>query len=252
MQVVENIRLHPKYCLLKLTREEKLPEMEPGQFVQVRIDGSQKTFLRRPLSINYVDKAANEIWLLIQLVGEGTIWLSRCNVGDTLDVLLPLGKGFSIPKNSGNQNFLLVGGGVGTAPMLYLGEELNRIGISPSFLFGARTKDDLMQLEEFEKRGAVYVTTEDGTMGEKGVVTNHTILNKVKFDRIYTCGPKPMMVAVAKYAKSAGITCEVSLENMMACGFGVCLCCVEETVRGNVCVCTEGPVFNINQLTWQI
>jgi dihydroorotate dehydrogenase electron transfer subunit len=89
-------------------------------------------------------------------------------------------------------------------------------------------------------------------MGEQGYVTQHSVLKQQQFDQIYTCGPKPMMMAVAKFAKANGVACEVSLENKMACGVGACLCCVENTQVGHVCVCKEGPVFNINQLLWQI
>ena len=155
------------------------------------------------------------------------------------------------PKEASDK-LLLVGGGVGTAPMLYLGEQLAKKGHKPTFLLGARSDKDLLQLEEFAKYGEVYTTTEDGSHGEKGYVTQHSILNKVRFEQIYTCGPKPMMVAVAKYAKSNQIECEVSLENTMACGIGACLCCVENTTEGHLCVCKEGPVFNINKLLWQI
>ena len=252
LKVVENLRLHLNYCLLKLTSGRPLPEMIPGQFVQVRVDDSPQTFLRRPISINFVDKKTNVLWLLVQLVGDGTRRLSKYVSGETVNVMLPLGNGFSIPQTPVDDRLLLVGGGVGTAPMLYLGETLKSIGFKPEFLLGARTKDDIMQLDEFKKIGMVYITTEDGSMGECGFVTNHSILIDKKPDWLYACGPKPMMVAVAKYAKTYGIPCEVSLENMMACGIGACLCCVENTVKGNVCVCTEGPVFNINQLTWQI
>ena len=252
LTVVENIPLHSKYCLLKLTSGKPLPEMIPGQFVQVLVEGSPHTFLRRPMSINYVDKKANELWLLIQLVGEGTRQLSMVEAGETVNVILPLGNGFSVPRASVDAQILLIGGGIGTAPLLFLGETLKSIGYKPAFLLGARTKEDVMQHAQFEKIGTVYVTTEDGSMGERGFVTNHSILREKKMDMIYACGPKPMMVAVAQYAKAGGITCEVSLENLMACGIGACLCCVENTVNGNVCVCTEGPVFNINQLKWQI
>ena len=110
-----------------------------------------------------------------------------------------------------------------------------------------------MQLELFKEIGQVCTTTEDGSLGEKGFVTNHSILNETHFDAIATCGPKPMMMAVARYAGSKDIPCEASLENMMACGLGACLCCVEKTNEGhNVCVCKEGPVFNTNVLQWQI
>ena len=100
--------------------------------------------------------------------------------------------------------------------------------------------------------GRVFVTTEDGSEGERGFVTNHSVLSQERFDQISTCGPKPMMMAVARYAKAENISCEVSLENKMACGVGACLCCVEKTTEGNVCVCKEGPVLNINKLSWQI
>lgn len=249
MKVTENSRLHKNYCLLKLTSDEALPDMQPGQFVEVRVDNSPTTFLRRPISINYVDKATNELWLLIQLVGDGTRRMAEYRPGDTVNIMLPLGNGFTVPSQK-EQKLLLIGGGVGTAPMLYLGAILKNAGFNPTFLLGARSKDDVLQLEEFKKFGTVYITTEDGSLGEKGYVTNHTILKETHFDQIYTCGPKPMMVAVAKYAASASISCEVSLENTMACGIGACLCCVEKTIDGHICVCTEGPVFNIDKLTW--
>ena len=104
----------------------------------------------------------------------------------------------------------------------------------------------------FSEFGDLYLTTEDGSEGEKGYVTNHSILKEKRFDRIATCGPKPMMMSVARYAKQNDIECEVSLENDMACGLGACLCCVEDTTDGHICVCTEGPVLNIKKLLWQL
>ena len=209
MKVTDNCRLHHNYCLLKLTADLPLPDMNPGQFVQVRVPNSATTFLRRPISVN------------------------------------------SLPNPGESKKLLLIGGGVGTAPMLYLGARLKEMGYEPTFLLGARSKNDLLQLDLFEQYGQVYVTTEDGSMGEKGYVTNHSILKSVHFDQIFTCGPKPMMMAVAKYAAGESIACEVSLENTMACGIGACLCCVEKTKdEHHVCVCTEGPVFNIEKLSW--
>ena len=249
MKVTENCRLHKNYCLLKLTSDETLPEMMPGQFVEVLVDNSPTTFLRRPISINFIDRATNELWLLIQLVGDGTRRMAEYKTGDIVNIMLPLGNSFTVPADK-NQKLLLIGGGVGTAPMLFLGAVLKNAGYTPCFLLGARSKDDVLQLEQFEQFGTVYVTTEDGSLGEKGYVTNHSILKEVHFDQIYTCGPKPMMVAVARYAAAQSISCEASLENTMACGIGACLCCVEKTVDGHICVCTEGPVFNINKLTW--
>lgn len=253
MKVTGNYRLHKNYCLLKLTSDENLPEMFPGQFVEVRVENSPTTFLRRPISVNYVDKSKNELWLLIQLVGDGTRKMSEFRLGEIVNIMLPLGNGFTMPsKEQKNKKLLLIGGGVGTAPMLYLGACLKEAGFESTFLLGARSKDDVLQLNEFQGFGTVYITTEDGSLGEKGYVTDHTILKEVCFDQIYTCGPKPMMMAVARYAKAKAISCEVSLENMMACGLGACLCCVEKNKEGhNVCVCTEGPVFNIENLSWQ-
>lgn len=245
-------RLHERYVLLKATDSTKpLPEMLPGQFAQLQIEGSTHTFLRRPISIHFVDRQQNQVWFLVQTVGEGTRQLARMQAGDRLNVILPLGNGFTMPADA-SARVLLVGGGVGVAPLLYMGAEMKRKGVEPTFLLGARSAGDLLQLDKFRALGRVFVTTEDGSMGEKGFVTQHSLLQQEKFTQISVCGPKPMMVAVARYAKSAGIPCEVSLENMMACGLGACLCCVEDTEMGNVCVCKEGPVFDIKKLKWQI
>lgn len=242
--------LNARYVLLKLTDDRQaLPEMLPGQFVEVRIDDSPSTMLRRPISIHYVDRDANELWLLVALVGDGTRRLGSLSAGDTLNCVLPLGNGFTMAKRP-DERILLVGGGVGVAPLLYFGERLKAVGAVPTFLLGARSASDLLMLDRFQAIGTVAVTTEDGSMGEKGFVTNHSLLQQATFDRISTCGPKPMMVAVARYAAQANIPCEASLENLMACGLGACLCCVEKTVDGNLCVCTEGPVFDTRRLLW--
>ncbi len=261
----------PGYVVLQLTNpSDVLPEMLPGQFVEVRVDGSPSTFLRRPISINLVDREANELWLLVHAVGEGTRALARLEAGATVNVVLPLGRGFTMPEDSLLQNcaaqsssvlaaqssagrgarYLLVGGGVGTAPLLYLGQELAARGCQPTFLLGGRSVNDLLQLDHFRRFGEVCLTTEDGSAGERGFVTQHSLWQQASFDRICTCGPKPMMMAVARLAREKGIPCEASLENLMACGLGACLCCVEDTTEGNVCVCKEGPVFSTNKLKW--
>jgi dihydroorotate dehydrogenase electron transfer subunit len=256
--VRENIALNNHSCLLKLglennSCEERMKQILPGQFVQIRVDDSPDTFLRRPISIHFVIPEKNEIWLLIQKVGSGTKSLSESKTGSKLNLIYPLGNGFYLgDNNKESKDKLLIGGGVGVAPLLFLGAKLYSEGYKPVFLLGAGTKQDLVQLDEFTKFGEVYTTTEDGSSGVKGFVTNHPVLQQYRFDFIYTCGPKPMMMAVAKYAKQQNIPCEVSLENTMACGIGACLCCVEKTIKGHICVCTEGPVININQLKWQI
>lgn len=251
LQVVEVSRPHERYVLLKLTDPNGLlPEMMPGQFAQLRVDGSATTFLRRPISIHYMDSTLNQVWFLVQTVGDGTRQLATLQPGDTLNVVLPLGNGFTMP-HSVDDRILLVGGGVGCAPLLYMGKAMAEMGCRPTFLIGARTQKDLLQLDLFAQYGDVYVTTEDGSYGEKGFVTQHSLLTGgTKFTRISTCGPKPMMMAVARYAASTATPCEVSLENKMACGVGACLCCVEDTQHGHQCVCTDGPVFPIEELKW--
>lgn len=243
--------LSDKHVLIKLTDDKPLPEMLPGQFVEVRVDNSPSTFLRRPISINNVDYDHNELWLLVAVVGDGTRQLQKLQKGNRLNCVLPLGNSFTMPTDS-TQKVLLVGGGVGVAPLLYFGKRIKAMGGEPTFLLGARSAKDVLERELFEQVGRVLITTEDGSEGEKGFVTNHSVLAQEHFDRISTCGPKPMMMAVARYAFKNDIECEVSLENKMACGVGACLCCVEKTVEGNKCVCKEGPVMNIKKLTWQI
>ena len=251
LKVVSVESIGSRYVLLRLTSDSLLPEMHPGQFAELRVDGSPSTFLRRPISINYVSRERNEVWFLVAVVGNGTSRLSKLRMGDVLNCVMPLGNGFSLPS-SPSERVLLVGGGVGVAPLLFLGECLSKMGCHPTFLLGARSASDLVELDHFTRLGRVLLTTEDGSAGERGFVTQHPVLDAERFDRICTCGPKPMMVAVGKYAKSHDIFCEVSLENKMACGLGACLCCVEDTTEGNICVCEKGPVLNINQLLWPI
>ena len=241
-------RLSEKHVLLRLTSDRMLPEMAAGQFVEVRVDGSPGTFLRRPISINYVDRERNELWLLVAMVGDGTRQMGRLQAGDRLNVLLPLGNGWSTTGKT-SDSWLLIGGGVGVAPLLFLGAELHRQGITPTFLLGGRSGKDLLELDLFKRFGRVCVTTEDGSDGQKGFVTDHSVLQET-FQHIATCGPTPMMKAVARYARERDIDCEASLENMMACGLGACLCCVEKTTEGNLGVCKDGPVFNIKRLLW--
>lgn len=263
VRAVEHV--HERYVLIRLTDSERLPEMEPGQFVEVRVDGSPTTFLRRPISICNVERAENELWLLVACIGDGTRRMGQLQAGDTLNCLLPLGNGFSSPStfhpSHSTLHPLLVGGGVGVAPLLYQGRRLRESGVEPTFLLGARTKNDLLLMDEFRRVGRVLVTTEDGSEGERGFVTNHSMLQQEHFDLIQTCGPTPMMKAVVRYARESGTPCEASLENLMACGLGACLCCVEraypqplpkggESSAGNVCVCKEGPVFNMERLLW--
>lgn len=250
-KVVENRRLNNEYVILTLQHPGTLPEMHPGQFVEVKVNRAEHTFLRRPISIHDVDESRNQLKLLIREVGEGTTLMASEPVGGELDLLFPLGNWFTMPDDTSSR-ILLVGGGCGIAPMLYMGKKLKSLGFKPTFLFGARTQSGLIELEEFEKLGKVYTTTEDGSHGAKGYVIHSPVLRTLtpEIDHIYTCGPDAMMRVIAKFAAQHDIYCEVSLENMMACGIGVCLCCVADTLSGHQCVCTDGPIFDSKQLKW--
>lgn len=235
--------------VIELKSEEDIPEVKAGNFAELKVPDSPDVFLRRPISILNVDHSTKTLSFYIKIVGKGTRKLSELQVGQTVSIIFPLGNSFT--ANS-EKKVLMVGGGSGIAPFILLGKELKEKNITPVFLLGARSKDDIFLTEGFSQYGDVLITTEDGSLGEKGLVTDHTVFSsgEFDFDKIYTCGPDPMMKAVAKIAMERDIECEASLENMMACGFGACLCCVTETIDGNKCVCTEGPVFNVKELKW--
>lgn len=147
LKVVAVEHPHELYVLLKLTDSVPLPDIHPGQFVEVKVEGSATTFLRRPISINYVDRGNNQLWLLIKKAGDGTRQLSTLKPGDTLNLVFPLGNGFSPVKRAG-EKVLLVGGGVGVAPLLDYGRYLKDNGAQPVFLLGARSATDLLELED--------------------------------------------------------------------------------------------------------
>jgi len=234
------------YCIV-IKSENDLPEIYPGQFVNVEVKNSNEVFLRRPFSIFEVDYSKNTISLLIKILGRGSKKLSEIKPGESLNIIYPLGKSFTRPET--NDKILLIGGGSGVAPMLFLAKNSGIKNVD--IILGAKTIQDHINVSEYSKYAKLHFTTEDGSLGEKGYVSDHTVFQQLSnFTKIYACGPDAMMKAIAREAKKADVFCEVSLENLMACGFGVCLCCVEPTKKGNLCVCTEGPVFNINDLKW--
>lgn len=242
--IVERKPFGNQYFALTLQHPDSMPEIAAGQFVEVEVKGERDVMLRRPISIHDVDYERNTLTLLIQIVGKGTKQLATLKVGDRLNLIYPLGHGFTVE----GKNVLLVGGGAGTAPLLYLAKKFDSMGVRPTIILGGRTKDLIPVQEPFAQYGNLLIATDDGSQGEKGMVTQHSQFDQ-PYDKIFTCGPTPMMKAVARHAVSKGIDCEVSLENMMACGLGACLCCVCDTDEGHKCVCKEGPVFNAKDLT---
>lgn len=249
LKVIGTRRLNNDFFIIELAGDQKLPEMKPGQFAQVKVEGSPSTFLRRPISLHDVDYGTNTLKLLVQVAGEGTRRLSELNNGEYVNIIYPLGNSFTVPSQ--NEKILLVGGGCGVAPLLFLAKTLKSSGFTFDILLGFRNKERIIEYDQYLSLGRVYMTTEDGSVGEKGFVTNHSVMvEDNKYTRVYCCGPEAMMKAVARWARQNNAECEVSLENLMACGIGVCLCCVVDTTKGHLCTCTEGPVFNINDLKW--
>ena len=248
--VTENAALNATNFLIRFKSEIPLPKVKPGQFINIEIRDARDIFLRRPFSIYEIDYLQNTISIIVKILGRGSKKLTEIKEGESLSIIFPLGKGFSIPYD--DEKILLIGGGSGVAPMLFLAKECGLEKQNVNILIGAKTSTDHINADKYNQYGNLYYATEDGSLGEKGFVTQHTIFNNniKSYNRIYACGPDAMMKAIAKVAREENVFCEVSLENLMACGFGVCLCCIEPTVKGNLCVCTEGPVFNINDLKW--
>lgn len=243
-RIIERQQLGDQYFRLMLKHDSKMQPIVPGQFVEVLVEGSRDVMLRRPISVH--DVSDNTLTLLIQIVGNGTRRLAELAVGDRLNVVYPLGHGFTTTLPSGSR-VLLVGGGAGTAPLLHLSKVLKASGVHCTILLGGRTASLIPVQDDFRPYGDLLLATDDGSLGHHGIVTTHPAFAE-HYDMIYTCGPTPMMKAVARSAAQRGIRCEVSLENMMACGVGACLCCVTDTDQGHRCVCKDGPVFDISTM----
>jgi len=248
--LLENKQLNKDNFQLLLQSPFPISDIYPGQFVNVEIKEASEIFLRRPFSILDVDYQEQTISLLVKILGKGSKKLTEAHAGQTINAIFPLGKSFTLPDKS--DRILLIGGGSGVAPMLFLAKISGLDPANVSVLIGARSASDHIDVSSYRNYGQFYFATEDGSLGDKGYVTNHPVFSDQldQFNKIYTCGPDLMMKAIGKTALEKDIFCEVSLENMMACGFGVCLCCVEDTKTGHKCVCTDGPVFNVNDLKW--
>jgi len=249
LTVTGNRQLAESFFVIKVVSPDPLPVIMPGQFVQALVNDSPTTFLRRPLSVHDVDYSTGTISLLVQIAGPGTERLSRLKPGEKLNLIYPLGNSFTMPGSG--ERVLLAGGGCGMAPLLYLGRRISESGIEPEFALGFRNRSRILEHDEFSKLGRVHLSTEDGSEGHKGFLTQIPAFREGSWDRVYCCGPEPMMKAVARICRERDIFCEVSLENLMACGMGICLCCIVPTTSGNLCSCTDGPVFNIKNLKWQ-
>ena len=265
-QILSNAEVSPGYWRMRLTAPPEFAAAQPGQFVMVRVNNAIDPLLRRPFGIfdvaTYTPVYSGAVSqpcfeMLYRVVGKGTAMLAALHETDLIDVLGPLGRGFDLGRDG--EEKLIVGGGVGLAPLYMLAREL--VKKSPVRLFaGGRTRDDVLCITEFERLGVeCYVATEDGSLGEQGLVTEALVR---RLDAaggkgtIFACGPHGMLKAVAGIAEQRSIPCQVSLEGYMACGVGACLGCVApgrnhapETPDFR-CVCAEGPVFEADQLGW--
>lgn len=239
---------------------------KPGQFVMIRVREAIDPLLRRPFGIFDLGSFEPEypgtvlqtyFEILYRVVGKGTAMLSTLHHGDQLDILGPLGNGF-YPGDPTHEK-ILVGGGVGLAPLYYLAKELVQESKVRLFV-GGKTKEDILCVTEFERLGVeTYVATDDGSLGAAGLVTevmDRLLEEEPKDKAIYACGPMPMLKAVAELARLRTIPCQVSLEAYMACGMGACLGCVVpgrdhgEYSPDFRCVCKDGPVFDFQELLW--
>ncbi len=221
-------------------------EARPGQFVHIRVSENQDPLLRRPLSLYDVDLAQGLIALLYKVVGRGTELLSRYKNDQPIDLMGPLGRGFSLVQD---RRVLLVGGGVGIAPLLFLGRELIALNNQIIVLQGVKNREETCPQPRFTELGMEYrIATMDGSLGFKGLVTDlmKQYIDPEGIDHIYTCGPEPMMAVVADFAARHDLSGEMSLEEYMACGVGACLGCARK-LKGShshyVKVCQDGPVF---------
>lgn len=228
---------------------------EPGQFVHVKVNSSCSPLLRRPLSIYDADKKLGSITLLYKVVGEGTNLLARVRTKEYIDVMGPLGTGFNV-KPAGDR-VLMIGGGVGIAPLIYLARVLAEQNYDIKVLHGADSRRNLVAFEKLRSLGVEFFpATDDGSAGHKGAVTE--LLDKKidsrRIDYIYACGPDKMMARVAEYAFKNNIPGQVSLEEHMACGVGACLGCarkLKSTDTEYVKICKDGPVFDMETIEFE-
>ena len=277
--VLYNKKILPFYYKLGMSWEN-LPRIEPGQFIMLRISHQVDPLLRRPFGVYKIlgqgaRGKGQGVEIVYKVVGKGTRLMTVLRPGDTVDLLGPLGNGFpnplSSPFDKGGQrglNIIMVAGGIGIAPFYLLAKSYQLSAISSKLLFGGRGKDDLPGLEDFQKMDSTMdISTEDGSIGKKGLVTD--LLKKELLKKgnhiVYACGPKGMLKEVAGIAEKADVPCYVSLDNAMACGIGACLGCAvkirsqESEVRSQKSktfgpykmVCSDGPVFDAREIAWK-
>ncbi len=248
-RVTANQELMPEVRLLEVTAPEIARSAVPGQFAMLSCCNGNERLLRRPISIHHVQE--DTVSFLFAVLGAGTEWLAGLKNGDMIDLLGPVGKGFTLDQGKGN--ILLVAGGMGIAPLCFLADRAVSKGRQVILLAGARTSTLFYPARLIPREVQVVTATEDGTAGIKGMVTSLLPEFVQQSERIYICGPLAMYQAVRK--GYAGILqhlpVEVSLEVRMGCGMGFCYACTVKTTRGLKQVCKDGPVFSMDEVEWE-
>jgi len=260
-KLIKNIEVIQKYYKILLYCSQIARIAKPGQFVEIKVSDNYEPLLRRPFSIHRVK--GNNIEILYEVLGKGTDILSQRKIGEYLDVIGPLGNGFNLNRQTdtlpagrqeqANRQTILVAGGMGVAPLMFLAEKLAEVKII--VLIGAKTKNHIFCEKEFKKLGCTLkFSTDDGSRGFKGKVTD--LLEDLLRTRysvlstIYACGPKPMLEEISRISCKYNIRAQISLEEHMACGTGICFGCAVKTKYGYKRVCKEGPVFNADEIIW--
>ncbi|MDO4582128.1 MAG: dihydroorotate dehydrogenase electron transfer subunit [Bacillota bacterium] len=249
--VNERIRLKADYYLMELAAPGITERAKPGQFLMITPAAQDSPFLKRPMGINGISRNNGCVRIIYQVKGKGTRVMTGLRSGDTVELLGPLGNGWHIPPAA--QRALMVGGGTGIASILPLAKEIKMRGVLGEIVLGAASAEDIICKEDFTIWGDVHIATEDGSLGERGRLDIFLNDRTQPYDMVYACGPVPMMRFVAEWARGLGLPCQVSMEERMGCGFGVCMGCVCETKSGDgpisyKRVCREGPVFDAREV----
>jgi len=249
--VLENKNAGLLYYALTLAAPHISAAARPGQFVMVAPVAGLQPFLKRPMGINIIDAAQGQIRLIYRLVGYGTRLLSALKPGQTIQLLGPLGNGWQLIREG---RALLVGGGSGIAPLLPLAGELSGAGLECEILLGVNSAHELTCAEEFAQLGRFSPATLDGSLGMHGPVTHLLPESPPAYNMVYCCGPHALMAKVAAWAAQHDLPCQVSLEERMGCGFGVCMGCVcsIRAPGGSAYkrICCDGPVFDSREVMW--
>jgi dihydroorotate dehydrogenase electron transfer subunit len=265
--ILSNQEVSPEYYRMKILAPGISDLAQPGQFVMFRSQATDEPLLRRPFGIFQTGTLPSDcdglpdkefVEILYKVVGRGTAIMRELHEGDRVELLGPLGRGFELADDGREQ--ILVGGGIGLVPLYMLASELVKSS-KVRLLIGGRSRKDVLMVTEFERLGVeTYVSTDDGTLGEEGQVTQvlERKLNKFPEAAVYACGPMPMLEAVSGICQSRQVALQVSLEAFMACGVGACLGCVvkgaghSEQQPRYLCTCKEGPVFRAGDLDWEL